>query len=114
MQQQGRQAMNSKMRYLGAFMCLVVIFAISACAGDRDRTSRSAGQVAEDNAIAARVKSALIADPQVKGTQVDVEVFKGVVQLSGFVDNTTNVQKAVSIARSVPGVKEVRNSLQAR
>jgi osmotically-inducible protein OsmY len=106
--------MNPKMRYLSAFMCLVVILAISACAGDQNRTDRSAGQVAEDNAIAAKVKSALIADPQVKGTQVDVEVFKGVVQLSGFVDNTTNVQKAVSIARNVSGVKEVRNTLQAR
>jgi osmotically-inducible protein OsmY len=82
------------------------------CAGDR--TSKSTGQVVDDNVIAAKVKSALVADPDVKGTQVNVDVFKGAVQLSGFVDNTAQAQKAVSIARSVQGVKEVRNSLTVK
>jgi osmotically-inducible protein OsmY len=79
------------------------------CAGDR--TSKSTGQVIDDNAIAAKVKSALVADPDVKGTQVNVDVFKGAVQLSGFVDNAAQAQKAVNLARNVPGVTEVRNSL---
>jgi osmotically-inducible protein OsmY len=82
------------------------------CAGDR--TTKSTGQVVDDNAIAAKVKSGLIADPQVKGMSVNVDVFKGVVQLSGFVDNPATAQKAVSIARSVEGVKEVRNNLTVK
>ena len=101
--------MHAKMRYMSLIMCLVLTMVVSACAGDR--TSRSTGQAVDDSAIATKVKSALIADPVVKGTQVEVEVFKGVVQLSGFVDSSTNAQKAVSIARSVNGVKEVRNSM---
>jgi osmotically-inducible protein OsmY len=82
---------------------------MAACAGDR--MNRSAGEAVDDSALATKVKSALIADPVVKGTQVEVEVFKGVVQLSGFVDSTANAQKAVNIARNVQGVKEVRNSM---
>ena len=76
-----------------------------------DQKTNSTGQVVDDNAIAAKIKSGLVADPDVKGFSVNVDVFKGVVQLSGFVDNTATAQKAVSIARSVEGVKEVRNNL---
>lgn len=72
------------------------------------------GEYTDDHVIAAKVKSALIADPDVKGTQVDVEVFKGVVQLSGFVNNANQVRKAATIASNVGGVTEVRNTLQVR
>jgi osmotically-inducible protein OsmY len=101
--------MPKHLRYISGIVCLVLTVAILGCAGDR--TSKSTGQVIDDNAIAAKVKTALIADPDVKGTQVEVEVFKGTVQLSGFVDNAAHAQKAVTIARNVEGVKEVRNSL---
>jgi hyperosmotically inducible protein len=57
------------------------------------------------------VKSALIADLDVKGTQVKVEVNRGIVQLSGFVDSAAQAQRAVTVARNVQGVSEVRNSL---
>jgi osmotically-inducible protein OsmY len=76
--------------------------------------TRSPGQALDDNVIAAKIKSTLIADPEVKGTQIGIEVFQGRVQLSGFVDNASNAQKAVSIARSVEGVVEVRNSIQVK
>jgi osmotically-inducible protein OsmY len=79
------------------------------CAGDR--TTRSTGQAIDDSAITTKVKSALIADPEVKGTQMQVEVYRGVVQLSGFVDRLADAQRAVAVARNVEGVKEVRNNL---
>jgi osmotically-inducible protein OsmY len=101
--------MYSQVRYASVMVCLIVIAALLGCAGDRTR--KSTGQAIDDGAIAAKVKSALIADPEVKGTQVQVEVYKGVVQLSGFVDSPVNAQRAVTIARNVPGVAEVRNSL---
>jgi hyperosmotically inducible protein len=97
------------MRWINWLMCLVLTMALAACAGDR--TTRSTGQVIDDNAIAAKVKTALVADPDVKGMQVDVDVHQGVVQLNGVVNNATNVQKAVRIARNVEGVREVRNNL---
>ena len=104
--------MPAKTRYISLILCLVCTMMMTACAGDR--THRSTGQAVDDTAIATKVKSALIADPGVKGTQVEVEVFKGVVQLSGFVDSSASAQKAVTIARDVPGVKEVRNSMIVR
>ena len=104
-----RMTMKTTRWYLNFFLCLALVIAVSACAGDR--TNRSTGQAVDDNVIAEKVKSNLIADPAVKGMQIDVEVFKGVVQLSGFVDHTSNAQKAVTIARNVDGVREVRNSL---
>jgi osmotically-inducible protein OsmY len=104
--------MNSKRRILHLIVCLVVTVALAACAGDR--TTRSTGQVIDDNAIAAKVKTALIADPDVKGMQINVDVRNGIVQLNGVADNATNVQKAVRIARNVEGVAEVRNNLALR
>jgi osmotically-inducible protein OsmY len=79
------------------------------CAGDR--TTRSTGEYIDDSTITTKVKSALVADPEVKGTQMQVEVYRGVVQLSGFVDRPADAQRAVAVARNVEGVKEVRNNL---
>ena len=101
--------MQGRVRCISLVMCLVWVIAIAGCAGDR--TTRSTGEFVDDSAIANKVKTAFYADPEVKGTQVEVEVFKGVVQLSGFVDNATQAQKAVQIARGVDGVREVRNSM---
>ena len=101
--------MQRRGRYISLVMCLVWVIAIVGCAGDR--TTQSTGQFVDDSAIANKVKTAFYADPEVKGTQVEVEVFKGVVQLSGFVDNAIQAQKAVQIARGVEGVRDVRNSM---
>ena len=97
------------MRYAKVIGCLIVMVLMLGCAGDR--TTRSTGQVIDDSTITTKVKTALIADPEVKGTQMQVEVYRGVVQLSGFVDRPADAQKAVAVARSVEGVQEVRNNL---
>ena len=77
----------------------------------RGPKKETAGQYTDDKTITARVKTALLADPDVKGTQVNVTTFKGVVPLIGFVENTTRKSRASEIARSVKGVQEVRNDL---
>lgn len=92
--------------------CLIVMVIMLGCAGDR--TTRSTGQVIDDSTITTKVKSALIADPEVKGTQMQVAVYKGVVQLSGFVDRPADAQRAVAVAQSVGGVKEVQNNLRVK
>lgn len=101
--------MQRKTRYVTLMICLVLSVAIFGCAGDR--TTRSTGQAVDDSVVANKVKMALYADKEVNGTQIEVEVFKGIVQLSGFVDNAAQAQKAVQIARTTDGVKEVRNSM---
>jgi osmotically-inducible protein OsmY len=64
-----------------------------------------------DTAISAKVKTALLGDPDVKGTDVKVETFRGTVQLSGFVESPHSAARAADIARRVEGVREVRNAL---
>jgi osmotically-inducible protein OsmY len=71
----------------------------------------SAGQYTDDKAITAKVKTALLRDKDVKATEVNVTTFRGVVQLSGFIDSPLGKQRAGEIASTVPGVVEVHNDL---
>jgi osmotically-inducible protein OsmY len=92
--------------------CLVLLMLIAtfaACAATR--TQESTGEYVDDSVITTKVKSLLAADDFLKSFQIGVETFKGVVQLSGFVNNQKAVDKAVEIARSVKGVKSVKNDL---
>ena len=102
--------MQWKTRSISLIVCLVwVAIAVIGCAGNR--TSRSTGDFIDDSTLANKVKVALYTDEEVKGTQVEVEAFKGVVQLSGFVDSVSQSQKAEQLAREVNGVQDVRNNL---
>lgn len=76
------------------------------------RTQKTVGEQVDDTTTTARVKSALLADPAVKGTQIDVEVFRGIVQLNGFVDSSEGRTRAAEVARGVTGVREVRSNLR--
>jgi osmotically-inducible protein OsmY len=73
---------------------------------------RSTGQVIDDTTIAARTKTALLADSTTDGLKIDVEVDRDKVQLNGFVDSQVQVDRAGEIARSISGVASVKNNLQ--
>jgi osmotically-inducible protein OsmY len=77
-------------------------------------TKRGTAEVVDDATINTKVKAALVADPDVKGTQINVNTYKGVVQLSGFVNSTSEIQKATQKAAEVAGVTSVRNDLQIK
>jgi hyperosmotically inducible periplasmic protein len=83
---------------------------LGACASTR--TQQSAGEVIDDSVLTSRVKLALIDDPVTKAGQINVETYRGVVQLGGFVDTAQSKQQATKVARSISGVKEVRNDLR--
>src|SRR5262245_34055488 len=74
-------------------------------------TKESTGEYIDDSTITAKVKASLVKDPLVKAGQVSVETFKGVVQLSGFVDTRDQADRAVELARAVRGVTDVKNSI---
>lgn len=74
-------------------------------------TRESTGEYIDNSAITAKVKAALVGDEVVKARDVSVETFRGVVQLSGFVDSETQKTRAAEIARSVEGVTDVKNNL---
>lgn len=81
----------------------------SGCAGDR--YNRSTGEYVDDKAVEGKVKSELLADPDVKGLAINVEVHNGRVQLSGFVNSLSQKNRAAELARNVPGVQYVKNDL---
>jgi osmotically-inducible protein OsmY len=74
----------------------------------------TAGEVVDDSVVTAKVKAKLVDDPVTKAYQINVETFKGTVQLSGFVDSAEAVSRAAQLAKDVGGVKDVKNSLQVR
>lgn len=84
----------------------------SACSSTA--TQQSTGEYIDDTAISAKVKSAFVSDDSVKALDVQVETFRGVVQLSGFVDNMNQKSRAEQIARSTNGVRDVRNNIQLK
>jgi osmotically-inducible protein OsmY len=81
----------------------------TACASTSTR--ESTGEYVDDSVITTKVKSLLAADDFLKSFQIGVETYKGIVQLSGFVDSQSTVNKAVEITRSVKGVQSVKNNL---
>jgi hyperosmotically inducible periplasmic protein len=89
---------------------IVVALMIGACSATR--TQESPGEVIDDSTLTAKVKAALIADPVTKAGDINVETYRGVVQLAGFVDSAAEKSKATEVARGVSGVKEVRNDLR--
>lgn len=77
-------------------------------------TKQSTGQVVDDSMVTAKLKAKLIDDPVTKAYQINVDTFKGTVQLSGFVDSTEARSRATELAKATDGVKDVKNSLQIR
>ena len=90
----------------------VLAVALAGCGGTA--TKSSTGEYFDDTVITTKVKTALLSDPDVKGTAVNVEVFRGTVQLSGFVRTEHEREKAERLARQVAGVQEVKNDLRLR
>jgi len=84
---------------------------ITATACTTSPTDRTVGTVVNDATISTKVKAALAGDPDVKATDVQVETYKGTVQLSGFVDSRENITRALDLARRVDGVRDVKNDL---
>lgn len=96
-----------------SFACSILFAAtLAACAGDAQQ--RSTGEYIDDSAMTARVKAALIDDPDVSAGEIEVEAYRGHVQLSGFVSSRTDIEKAMQIARDVDGVERVENNMQVR
>jgi osmotically-inducible protein OsmY len=72
------------------------------------------GEYVDDTVITGKVKAAIFNEPTLKSAEINVETFKGVVQLSGFVSSQVAVNKAVEITRTVAGVKSVKNDMRLK
>ncbi len=81
----------------------------TGCAGTR--TSQSTGEYIDDATITTKVKGSFVRDPVVKALDVKVDTFKGVVQLSGFVETAEQKARAEQIAAGIQGVQSVQNNI---
>lgn len=77
-------------------------------------TQESTGQYMDDTAITAKVKTAIFNDASLKSAEINVETFKGVVQLSGFVNSAADIQRAVALVQSISGVRSVKNDMRMK
>lgn len=77
-------------------------------------TRESTGQYIDDTSITAKVKTAILNEPSLKVAQINVETYKSVVQLSGFVNSSADISTAGSVARAVGGVESVKNDIRLR
>lgn len=92
---------------------LALVFAsVLGCAGGPQK--ESTGEYVSDSWITTKVKAALLDDQQVKSTEVNVETFKGAVQLSGFVSSNEAMNQAVYVARGIQGVTSVKNDMRIK
>jgi osmotically-inducible protein OsmY len=101
--------MKKRNMFIRCFMLMVLIATFVACASTSKQ--ESTGEYVDDSVITTKVKSLLAADDFLKSFEIGVETYKGSVQLSGFVGTQEAVDKAGQIARSVKGVKSVKNDL---
>jgi hyperosmotically inducible protein len=97
---------------LSALFSAIVLASVMGCASSP--TQESTGGFFSDSWITTKVKAALVGDSLVKATQVNVETFKGQVQLSGFVSSDLAMSQAVLVARNIEGVTSVQNDMRIR
>ena len=95
-------------RVLGIFSLLFMV----ACAADPGQSST--GEYIDDSVITTRVKAAIFNDSTLKASEINVETFKGEVQLSGFINSKEDMNKAVELTRSVKGVESVKNDMRMK
>jgi len=90
------------------------ILLIGALGCASSRTHEGTGQYVDDSVITTKVKAAILGEPGLKVSEINVETYKGVVQLSGFVSSRADIKGAVRVASAVGGVKSVTNDMQVK
>ncbi len=100
---------NRRLALLGLASSLALL---GACAATPD--SEGTGEYVDDTVITTKVKAILLGEPSLKSTQINVETFKGRVQLSGFVSSRADMDRAMVLTREVKGVRVVANDMRMR
>ena len=103
------RTMHNVARRFGAVLSTAALLALAACASTSK--NEGTGEYVDDTVITTKVKAALVAEPTLKATEINVETWKGTVQLSGFVSSKEEEQKAIEVTRATNGVKAVKDSM---
>lgn len=94
-----------------AFVALTLV-SVVGCASTAKQ--EGTGEYLDDSYITAKVKAAILNESSLKVAEINVETFKGIVQLSGFVNSQADINKAVEVAGKVKGVKSVKNDMRVK
>ena len=89
-----------------------VLISLSACAATD--TKESTGQYVDNSVLTAKVKTAIFNEPTLKSSEITMQTYKGEVQLSGFVSSIEQTNKAVDVAKLIPGVISVKNDMRVK
>jgi osmotically-inducible protein OsmY len=102
----------TKFKRIPAFLLAALLVFFVGCAATSQQ--ESTGEYIDDSTLTTKVKTAVFNEPTLKSAEINVETFKGTVQLSGFVSSQTAINKAVEIASQVKGVKSVKNDMRIK
>lgn len=94
------------------FFFIVVFATLLGCASTAKQ--EGTGEYVDDTVLTGKVKAAIFNEPSLSSAEINVETFKGVVQLSGFVNSQADINKAVQVTRGVPGVVSVKNAMRLK
>lgn len=100
------------LKIVSTLIAALMLTSVVGCASTQKQ--ESTGQYVDDTVITTAVKAAVLNEPSLKVSEINVETFKGVVQLSGFVRSEDNIVTAVNVARGVNGVKSVKNDMRLK
>jgi hyperosmotically inducible protein len=104
--------MKALLKNIPVFLVAIGLIFLVACTSTSHH--ESTGQYIDDSVITSRVKAAILADDSLKVAEINVETYKGVVQLSGFVSSMDAQYEAVKVAKNVGGVKSVKNDMHVK
>jgi osmotically-inducible protein OsmY len=102
--------MNNITRRLATLAGVLIMATALGCASTANKAGN--GEYVDDTVITTKVKTAIFNEPTLKSAEINVETFKGVVQLSGFVSSQAAANRAVEVARGVAGVKSVKSDMR--
>jgi osmotically-inducible protein OsmY len=99
-------------KFFSAFSLIVLLTFFLGCASTTKK--EGTGEYVDDTVITTKVKAAILDTPSLKINEINVETFKGVVQLSGFVNSKADINQAIEVARKVKGVTSVKNDMRLK
>lgn len=101
-----------KMKWINTLFAALMLTAVVGCASTHQKEGTA--EYVEDSVLTTKVKAAILNEPGLKSAEINVETFKGTVQLSGFVREKADIAQAGNVARGVKGVKSVKNDLRQK
>ncbi|HOY85828.1 MAG TPA: BON domain-containing protein [Methylotenera sp.] len=101
-----------QLKYITNIILVITFMTLLGCASTEKNAGT--GEYIDDTVITTKVKAAVLNEESLKSAEINVETFKGVVQLSGFVNSEADIAKAAEVARGVKGVTSVKNDMRLK